>query len=304
MKTLPEVYVVKEPFSQGVWGTLNAYFLLTKPRIIVLLIISTAGGSLAAGSGSMPLGIGIALLVGGYLCAGGAGAMNCYLDRELDLLMSRTKNRPLPAGLIRPRNALIFSIVISTLSIPVFLMVNVLVALLGAAAWAYYVLFYSVFLKRRTSQNILWGGAAGAVPPLIGWVGVSGTIDLSAISLFLIVFFWTPPHAYALMLVLKEDYTKVNVPMLPVVHGDKETKRQILIYSVVLLAITIFPVVVGLFGPLYLATSVVTGVILVGLAVVLYRSISSIWAIRVFRYSTFYLALLFLGLVIDRSIFG
>ena len=304
MKTLPEVYVVKEPFSQGVWSTLNAYFLLTKPRIIVLLIISTAGGSLAAGSGSMPLGIGIALLVGGYLCAGGAGAMNCYLDRELDLLMSRTKNRPLPAGLIRPRNALIFSIVISTLSIPVFLMVNVLVALLGAAAWAYYVLFYSVFLKRRTSQNILWGGAAGAVPPLIGWVGVSGTIDLSAISLFLIVFFWTPPHAYALMLVLKEDYTKVNVPMLPVVHGDKETKRQILIYSVVLLAITIFPVVVGLFGPLYLATSVVTGVILVGLAVVLYRSISPIWAIRVFRYSTFYLALLFLGLVIDRSIFG
>lgn len=296
--------MIKDPFLQSFWGRLNAYFRLTKPRIIVLLIISTAGGSLAAGSGSVPVGTGILLLVGGYLCAGGAGAMNCYLDRELDLLMSRTKNRPLPAGLIRPRNALIFSIIISTLSIPVFLMVNVLVALLGAAAWAYYVLFYSVFLKRRTSQNILWGGAAGAVPPLIGWVGVSGTIDLSAISLFLIVFFWTPPHAYALMLVLKEDYSKVNVPMLPVVHGDRETKRQILIYSVVLLAITIFPVVVGLFGPLYLATALVTGAVLVGLAVVLYRSISHIWAIRVFRYSTFYLALLFIGLVIDRSIFG
>ena len=296
--------MIKDPFLQSFWGRLNAYFRLTKPRIIVLLIISTAGGSLAAGSGSVPVGTGILLLVGGYLCAGGAGAMNCYLDRELDLLMSRTKNRPLPAGLIRPRNALIFSIIISTLSIPVFLMVNVLVALLGAAAWAYYVLFYSVFLKRRTSQNILWGGAAGAVPPLIGWVGVSGAIDLSAISLFLIVFFWTPPHAYALMLVLKEDYTKVNVPMLPVVHGDRETKRQILIYSVVLLAITIFPVVVGLFGPLYLATALATGAVLVGLAVVLYRSISHIWSIRVFRYSTFYLALLFIGLVIDRSIFG
>ena len=296
--------MIKDPFLQSFWGRLTAYFRLPKPRIIVLLIISTAGGSLAAGSGSVPVGTGILLLVGGYLCAGGAGAMNCYLDRELDLLMSRTKNRPLPAGLIKPRNALIFSIIISTLSIPVFLMVNVLVALLGAAAWAYYVLFYSVFLKRRTSQNILWGGAAGAVPPLIGWVGVSGTIDLSAISLFLIVFFWTPPHAYALMLVLKEDYSKVNVPMLPVVHGDRETKRQILIYSVVLLAITIFPVVVGLFGPLYLATALVTGAVLVGLAVVLYRSISHIWAIRVFRYSTFYLALLFIGLVIDRSIFG
>jgi protoheme IX farnesyltransferase len=227
--------------------------------------------------------------------------MNCYLDRELDMAMVRTRHRPLPAGQVTPRSALVFSIFISLLSLPLFLVVGVLVAALGAVAWAYYVLVYSVLLKRRTSQNIVMGGAAGAFPPLIGWAAVEGGIDLSAIFLFLIVFFWTPPHAYALMLMLKEEYRKVNVPMLPVVRGERETSRQIVLYSMVLLAVTVSPAALGLFGFIYLATAILMGGLLVALALRLYRSQERIWALRLFRYSNLYLAVLFLGLVLDRT---
>ena len=281
---------------------MRVYFRLTKPRIAILLLISTAGGMLAAGGGSVSWGTGIAVLVGGYLCAGGAAAMNCYLDRELDSAMYRTRNRPLPSGDVSPRNALVFSIAISLLSIPFFLMVSPLIVLLGGIAWAYYVLFYSIYLKRRTPQNIVVGGAAGAFPPLIGWAAVAGSIDFSAISLFLIVFFWTPPHAYALMLVLKEDYERARVPMLPVVRGDRETSRQIIIYGVALLAVTVMPAALGLFGLLYLATVIPLGVILLALAVKLYLTLERTWALRLFRYSSLYLALLFVGLVFDRSL--
>jgi protoheme IX farnesyltransferase len=282
-------------------NTIKIYFQLTKPRIAILLLISTGAGMLAAGGGSVSWGTGIAVLLGGYLCAGGAAAMNCYLDKDLDLAMDRTKRRPLPAGHMAPRSALVFSILISLLSIPLFLLVNPLILVLGAAAWAYYVLFYSIYLKRRTTQNIVVGGAAGAFPPLIGWAAVTGSIDLSAIFLFLIVFFWTPPHAYALMLMLKEDYQRARVPMLPVVRGDRETGRQIIIYSVALLIVTVIPAALSLFGLLYLATAIVLGIILLALAVKLYYSLDRRWALRLFRYSNLYLALLFLGLVLDRS---
>jgi protoheme IX farnesyltransferase len=281
--------------------TIKVYFQLTKPRIALLLLISTAGGMLAAGGGSVSWGTGIAVLVGGYLCAGGAAAMNCYLDRELDLAMERTRNRPLPSGQVAPRNGLAFSIAISLLSVPLFLMVSPMILVLGIAAWTYYVLVYSVYLKRRTPQNIVIGGAAGAFPPLIGWTAVAGSIDLSAIFLFLTVFFWTPPHAYALMLVLKEDYRRARVPMLPVVKGDRETGRQIILYSVALLAVTVMPAALGLFGLLYLAAAIFLGVILLALAVKLYYSLERTWARRLFRYSSLYLALLFLVLVLDRS---
>ena len=282
-------------------NTMKVYFQLTKPRIALLLLISTAAGMLAAGGGSISWKTGMAVLVGGYLCAGGAAAMNCYLDRELDLVMERTRNRPLPAGQITPRNALAFSIAISLLSIPLFLVVSPLIMVMGAVAWVYYVLFYSIFLKRRTPQNIVIGGAAGAFPPMIGWTAVAGSIDASAIFLFLIVFFWTPPHAYALMLALKEDYRRVSVPMLPVVHGDRETGRQIILYSVALLIVTVIPWALGLFGLVYLLTAIPLGVILLALAIRLYYSLGRLWALRLFRYSNFYLALLFLGLVLDRS---
>jgi protoheme IX farnesyltransferase len=280
---------------------MKAYFQLTKPKIALLLLISTAAGMLAAGGGSIPWETGLAVMVGGYLCAGGAAAMNCYLDRDLDSVMERTRNRPLPTGQITPRNALIFSTVISLISIACFLVVSPIITIMAVAAWTYYVLIYSILLKRRTSQNIVIGGAAGAFPPMIGWTAITGNVDASAISLFLIVFFWTPPHAYALMLALKDDYRKVNVPMMPVVQGDQETSRQIIIYSVVLLIVTIIPAALGIFGILYLATVIPLGIILIALAVRLYYSLERFWALRLFRYSSFYLALLFLGLVFDRS---
>ena len=282
-------------------STIKGYYQLTKPKIALLLLISTSAGMLAAGGGSISWKTGLAVLLGGYLCAGGAAAMNCYLDRELDLVMKRTRNRPLPAGKISPRGALVFSIAISLLSIPLFLIVNPIIMVIGIIAWVYYVLIYSIFLKRRTHQNIVIGGAAGAFPPMIGWTAISGSVDISAIFLFLIVFFWTPPHAYALMLALKEDYQMVNVPMLPVVQGDLETGRQIIIYSVVLFIVTVIPYTIGLFGPLYLATAIILGTIFMSLAVKLYYALERSWYMRLFRYSSFYLALLFLGLVLDRS---
>ena len=170
------------------------------------------------------------------------------------------------------------------------------------AAWFYYVLVYSVYLKRRTHQNVVVGGAAGAFPPLIGWAAVTGGVDLSAVFLFLIVFFWTPPHAYALMLVVKEDYRRVSVPMLPVVLGDKGTGRHIFLYSVLLLVLTALPAALGLFGMVYLATAVLLGTLFVLFAAILYRTLERVWAIRLFRYSNLYLAALFLGLVLDRAL--
>jgi protoheme IX farnesyltransferase len=196
---------------------------------------------------------------------------------------------------------LAFSIAISLLSIPLFLLVSPLITVLGVVAWFYYVLVYSIYLKRRTPQNIVVGGAAGAFPPLIGWTAVAGSIDFSAIFLFLIVFFWTPPHAYALMLVLKEDYQRARIPMLPVVKGDRETGRQIILYGVALLTVTVMPAALGLFGRLYLAAAILLGITLLALAVRLYYSLERTWALRLFRYSSLYLALLFLVLVLDRS---
>ncbi len=282
-------------------STARVYFRLTKPRIAVLLLISTAAGMLAAGGGTVAWSMAGILLLGGYLCSGGAAALNCYLDRELDMAMERTRRRPLPLGQVSPRNVLAFSIAISLLSIPLFLLISPLVAVLGAVAWLYYVLLYSVYLKRRTHQNVVVGGAAGAFPPMIGWVAVTGGIDLSAIFLFLIVFFWTPPHAYALILVFKEDYRKASIPMLPVVLGDRETGRQIFLYSILLVLLTALPAALGLFGALYLVTAVVLGVVFVALSVKLYRSLERVWAMRLFKYSTVYLAALFLGLVLDRA---
>ena len=302
MKDYFQIAWPRAAFLPLIGNTIKVYFQLTKPKIALLLLISTAAGMLAAGGGSISWGTGMAVLVGGYLCAGGAAAMNCYLDRELDLVMERTRNRPLPAGQIPPRSALAFSIAISLLSIPFFLVVSPLIMAMGVVAWVYYVLFYSIFLKRRTPQNIVIGGAAGAFPPMMGWTAVAGSIDVSAIFLFLIVFFWTPPHAYALMLALKEDYRKVNIPMLPVVQGDRETGRQIIRYSVALLIVTVIPYALGLFGLLYLATAIFLGIILLALAVRLYYSLERLWALRLFRYSSIYLALLFLGLVLDRSL--
>ena len=282
-----------------------SYFELTKPKIGLLLMISTAAGMLAA-SGEIralpPLSVSLALLIGGYLCAGGAGAFNCYLDRELDTVMKRTRNRPLPSGKLTPTRVLIFSLVISVISIPMLWYVNPLVAYLSAVAWVYYVVLYSIYLKRRSDQNIVFGGAAGAFPPLIGWVAITGNIDAMAIILFLIVFFWTPPHAYALMLIVKEDYEKVNIPMLPVVRGEQVTIRHSLIYSLILIGVTFIPLTMQLASNIYAAFSIPLGIVFVYIAVKLYMTAENVWALRLFKYSTYYLGILFLGLVIDKAL--
>jgi protoheme IX farnesyltransferase len=292
---------VEQSSKHSLKSTLAAFFWLTKPNIIVLLLISTLAGMLAAAGGGVSWTTALPVLAGGFMCAGGAGAMNSYLDRGRDVVMRRTSWRPIPSGRVSPRAAFIFSAAISLLSLPLFLTVDPLVALLSAVAWAYYVFFYSGYLKVRTTQNIVIGGAAGAFPPLIGWVAVTGALDAPGILLFLIVFFWTPPHAWALAIVMKEEYRQVNVPMLPVVRGDAEASRQSLIYSFVLVATTVVPFALGYFNVLYLAGALALGGAFLWLAFKLYRTPGRLMAMKLYRYSTIYLALLFLVLVLDRA---
>ena len=302
-RNVPQGAAATEERSQlSLRSTAAAFFWLTKPNIIALLLISTLAGMLAAAGGAVPWTTTLAVLGGGFLCAGGAGAMNSYLDRNRDVAMRRTSWRPIPSGRVSPRAAFVFSVAISLLSLPLFLTVNTLVAGLSAVAWAYYVFFYSGYLKTRTTQNIVIGGAAGAFPPLIGWVAVTGALDIPGVILFLIVFFWTPPHAWALAIVMKEEYRQVNVPMLPVVRGDAETSRQSLLYTILLVTLTVLPFALGYFGVIYLAGVLALGGLLLWLAVKLYRSPGRPAAMRLYRYSTIYLALLFLALALDRAL--
>ena len=283
-------------------GTLGAYLQLTKPKIVFLLLLTTLGAMLAAGKGTVSWPLLVATLTAGSLCAGGAGAVNSYLDRDADRVMERTRKRPLPLGKVRPRSALWFGVALGLGSVLLFaFFVNQIAAILAAVAWVYYVLGYSMYLKHRTPQNIVIGGAAGAFPPLIGWTAVTGSLELEGIFLFLIIFFWTPPHAWALALLAQEDYRKARIPMLPVVQGERETGRQILRYSLLLVVVTSVPVALGLFGVLYLAATLLLGSLLVAFAVGVWLQPKRLQALRLFRYSTLYLALLFLVLVLDRT---
>jgi protoheme IX farnesyltransferase len=241
--------------------------------------------------------------LGGYLSAGGAGAVNHWFDRDIDALMARTATRPIPAGRISPRAALLFGCTLAGLSLlELSLAVNPLAAGLSFSGFLGYVFVYTVWLKRRTPQNIVIGGAAGAVPPLVGWAAVTGSVSGTAVILFFIVFFWTPPHFWALSLLMKGDYEKVGVPMLPVVRGEAETRRQILLYSVLLYAVTQLPFCAGGFGVLYAVASFVLGVGFIAGAVRLYRRADRQSALRLYLYSLAYLALLFCTMVADRHL--
>ncbi|MSP78987.1 MAG: protoheme IX farnesyltransferase [Dehalococcoidia bacterium] len=281
--------------------TVLAYLALTKPNIIVLLLVTTLAGMLAAGRGSVSWQVALITLLAGYLCAGGASTLNSWLDRDIDQLMDRTRKRPLPASRVRDTSALIYGIALGAISIWLFAVyVNVLSAALSAIAFVYYVFFYSWYLKRRTPQNIVVGGAAGAFPPLIGWTAVTGTLEPAAVFLFLIIFFWTPPHAWALALLTKEDYARAQVPMLPVVSGDKETTSQMLIYTWYMLGVTLLPAALGLFGWLYLGSALVLGLPFLQMAYAVHHDPSEKRVRRLYKYSTLYLSLIFLGLVLDR----
>jgi heme o synthase len=274
------------------------YVELTKPKVQTLLLFTTVMTMEIAGSPSVSK-IGLTCL-GGYLSAGGAGAVNHYYDRDIDAKMKRTASRPIPSGRVSARAALIYGITLSALSFLVLgTCVNLLSASLALAGFVGYVGVYTVWLKRRTPQNIVIGGAAGAIPPLVGWAAVRGSLSWTAVYLFAIVFYWTPPHFWALSLLMKDEYAKVSVPMMPVVRGERETRRQILLYTLLLYAISQLPFCAGAFGGVYLAASMVLGLLFIGGAVWLYRSASRRVALRLYLFSLAYLAMLFGAMVLD-----
>jgi protoheme IX farnesyltransferase len=277
------------------------YVELTKPKVQSLLLLTTITTMYVAGDPSLSL---VALTcLGGSLSAGGAGAVNHWFDRDIDAQMARTANRPVPAGRIAPAAALWFGIVLAALSFAeLSLAVNVLSASLALTGFLGYVFVYTMWLKRSTPQNIVIGGAAGAVPPLVGWTAVTGSLDPTALYLFAIVFYWTPPHFWALSLLMKDEYARVGVPMMPVVHGETETRRQIVLYTALLLVLTLLPVVFGFFGALYAAAAVALGAAFMVLAVRLQRAADRRSALRTYLFSLLYLALLFCAMVADARL--
>ena len=276
------------------------FIALTKPRIISLLLVTTIAPMFVAGRPSWDLVL--VVFVGGYLMAGGANALNMYLDRDIDDRMARTRSRPLPSGRMQPREVLAFGLLLATAA--TFLLArfaNVLTAALALGGFYSYVFLYTRWLKRSTPQNIVIGGAAGAFPPLVGWAAVTGSIDLMALYLFLIVFYWTPPHFWALALNKQSDYGRAGVPMAPLVWGEAETKRQMLWYTIILIALTILPWAMGALGALYLASALALGVILLdGVIRVLRATDYTKPAWSVYKFSLLYLALLFAAMVVDR----
>jgi protoheme IX farnesyltransferase len=276
------------------------YLTLTKPRIMVLLLLTAAGG-MVVGAGAIPsAGLAAAALGGLALACGGASALNHVLDRDVDTRMHRTSRRPVAAGRVAPERALEFGLALSALSFVVLAsLVNLVAALLAVAGNLFYVLVYTSWLKRSTPQNIVIGGAAGAVPPLVGWAAATGNLAVPALFLFLIVFLWTPPHFWALALLIKRDYAAAGIPMLPVVRGDTETARSIVRYSFALVAVTLLPVVWRTLGVIYLGAALVLGVALVGLALALLRETTPVRARRLFSFSLAYLALLFIAMALD-----
>lgn len=279
---------------------------LTKPRIISLLLVTTAAPMYAAGSPSW-LTV-LLVMIGGYLMAGGANAINMYLDRDIDDVMARTRLRPIPSGRMAPTQVLAFGVACATLATWMLAyFVNVLTSLLALAGFYFYVFIYTRWLKRSSPQNIVIGGAAGAFPPLVGWAAVTGSLDVTALLLFLIVFYWTPPHFWALALLKQVDYGRARVPMAPLVWGERETMYQMVWYTVILLALTVLPVLYGAFGLFYLLSAVILDALLMGgvLRVLSAARRGVSWtgpAWWVYKYSLLYLALLFLAMAIDRAI--
>jgi heme o synthase len=287
--------------AHGLRRVVADYVALTKPRVQSLLLLTTVAAMLVAGDPSFELVL--LTCLGGYLSAGGAGAVNHWYDRDIDVRMARTADRPVAAGRVAPGAALAFGCTLSALSFLLLsLTVNVLAASLALAGFLGYVLVYTVWLKRRTPQNIVIGGAAGAIPPLVGWAAVEGSLSGTALYLFAIIFFWTPPHFWALSLLMQGEYAKVGVPMMPVVRGEAETRRQILLYTGLLGVLTLLPVVFGFFGAIYAVAALGLGAAFVVLAVRLQRRADRRSALRTYLFSLAYLALLFCAMVLDARL--
>ena len=278
------------------------YVALTKPRIIVLLLITALGGMFLAAGGPPDMGIMAVVLVAGSLASGGANAINHFLDRDIDNVMRRTRRRPVAGGRIVPRDALVFGVALNVVAFVLLsVLVNPLSAGLTLSATVVYVFVYTLGLKRTTPQNIVIGGAAGAFPPMVGWAAVQGDLGIAALYMFAIVFFWTPPHFWALALMIKDDYSEAGIPMLPVVSGEAETKRSIVLYVALLLALTVMFVVTGEVGWIYGLAAVILGVGYLCYAVWLLVSPGIQRAKAAYLYSLAYLALLFAALMIDAT---
>ena len=294
---------IERPASRR--ARLAAYFALTKPRIIELLLVTTVPSMVVAAGGWPPLLLMLNTLIGGALSAGGANAINCYVDRDIDRLMPRTKRRPLPMHEVEPGNALAFGITLGVIAfVYLWATVNLISAVLTTVALLFYVFVYTIGMKRSTPQNIVIGGAAGAFPALVGWSAVTGTLELPALALFGIIFYWTPPHFWALAMRYEKDYAAAGVPMMPVVYGREETAKHILLYSFLLLAMSLVFFSVGKMGAIYLGAALVLNAVFLFGAVRLYRNTVPTVAWWLFRFSIYYLGLLFGAMAVDRLVLG
>lgn len=281
--------------------TIQAYIALTKPKILVMLVFTSLCAAFVAQRGIPDIGITCAMLIGLWLSSGGSAAINMWYDRDVDAIMKRTKNRPLPLGLVEPGAALWFGIVLGVLSfIELFVFVNLLTAVLSLVGYVYYAVIYTMWLKRSTPQNIVIGGGAGAMPALIGWASVTGHLSLAPVLMFLIIFLWTPPHFWALALYKNADYTRAGIPMMPVVRGARATKRQSVLYAFVLLLCSIALYFTRSEGMLYLTAAIILGVVFFIYNLFLLRESDEqyIWAKRTFFFSIIYLPVLFTFMVI------
>lgn len=279
------------------------YLELTKPRVVALMIITAAIGMLLATEGAVPWHVLILGNLGIALCAGSAAAINHLVDRRIDIHMARTQRRPMAQGRVNPLNALLFALVLGATGMLILLnWINPVTAWLTLGSLLGYAVVYTSFLKRATPQNIVIGGLAGAAPPLLGWTAVTGQVSAEGLLLVLIIFAWTPPHFWALAIHRKEEYAKVDIPMLPVTHGVAYTKLHILLYTFILLAVSVLPFVIQMSGPIYLAAALILGVRFIDWAWALYRDSREQAAIKTFKFSLWYLLWLFVALLVDHYV--
>jgi len=282
---------------------LRDFLTLTKPIVVLLLLVTTYAGMVVGGKAWPSASLTFWTLVGGFMAAGGSSAINQYIDRDLDKNMQRTQKRPLAAGRMTPAEGLAFGLAISVLSFYIFAaFVNLLAAFLSLAGIVYYVVLYSILLKKATVQNIVIGGGAGAIPPLVGWAAATGSLNIPALFLFAIIFMWTPPHFWALAIVRKKDYTRASVPMMPVVRGEEETRRQILIYTLELVGLTLLLPVFNFTGMIYLISALTLGGSLIYTAWKVWKVPGNKVAWKMYRWSSMYLAFIFLALMLDAVI--
>ncbi|XQQ06049.1 MAG: heme o synthase [Leptolyngbya sp. IPPAS B-1204] len=287
---------------QTVWQVIQSYWQLTKPRIIILLLVTTAGSMWIAAKGQVDPLLLLVTLISGALAAASANTINCLYDRDIDYEMERTRHRPLPSGRIQPRDALLFAIALAVLSFTLLtVFANLLSAVLAMSGIVTYVLVYTHWLKRHSTQNIVIGGAAGAIPPLVGWAAVTGELNWAAWLYFLIIFLWTPPHFWALAMMIQQDYAKVGVPMLPVIAGDEPTAKQIWLYTLLLIPVTLLMVYpLHELGAVYAVIALGLGAVFIAKAWALLQTPSDQQVARsLFKYSILYMMLLSAGMVID-----